>query len=84
MIIKSIDKQKEILKIISSSDEESFFSLLKDYLQKEDQVDIVGVYKPHHLKDDTEFFLKVTSKDANKVLKSTLKRVKKELEEMKI
>ena len=55
-----IEKVEEgnVLRILVNSNEESLFSLLKVYLENESDVDIVGVYKEHHLIDKTEFLLK--------------------------
>ncbi len=82
IIEKSADNTT--LKIIVDSNEESLFSLLKVYLSKNDDVDIVGVYMEHHLVDKTEFFIRTKKTDALKLFKKTLIEVKKELENMKI
>lgn len=52
-------EEKDTLRILVDSNEETMFFLLKTYLEKDSNVDIVGVYKEHHLIDKTEFFLKV-------------------------
>lgn len=72
------------LKIVVNSNEETLFSLLKVYLEKLSEVDVVGLYKEHHLIERTEFFLKVKKGNAMEVFKKALKTVKKELEQKKV
>jgi DNA-directed RNA polymerase subunit L len=76
--------QGNVLRLLVGSNEETFFSLLKFYLEKEDEVDIVGLYKSHHLLDETEFFLKTKKGNAFDFFKKSLKKVKKELESRKL
>lgn len=72
------------LRFVVNSDEESLLSLLKVYLEQEAEVELVGVYKEHHLIDKTEFFLKTKKEDATKVLKKALSKVKKDLDSKKV
>lgn len=75
----------EILKIVVSSNEETLFSLVKVYLEKSADVDIVGVHKQHHLVDKTELHLKVKSgKKPLEVLKKALVEAKKDLKTKKL
>lgn len=76
--------EKETLRVIVDSNEESLFSLLKVYLEKNSDVEIVGVYKEHYLVDKTEFFLKVKKGSALDVFKKTLEIAKKDLKSMQI
>ena len=82
-IIEKVD-DKNILRIMVDSNEESLFSLLKAYLQDNKDVDLVGVYKEHHLVDKTEFFLKTKSGSALDLFKKYLKTIKKDLESKKV
>lgn len=83
IIEKSVEEN--VLKIVVSSNEESLFSLLKVYLDESNDVDIVGVYKPHHLVDKTELHIKaISKKDPKAVLVKVLKDVKKDLLSKKI
>jgi hypothetical protein len=52
-------------------------------LEANSEVDIVGVYKEHHLVDETEFFLKVKKGKALDVFKKELVKIKKDLESKK-
>ncbi len=81
--IKKKVEDKE-LRIEVDSNEESLFSLLKVTLEKESDVDIVGVYKGHHLFDKTEVYLKVKKGDPLKIFKKGLKDVKKDLLSKKV
>jgi DNA-directed RNA polymerase subunit L len=72
------------LKIVVNSNEETLFSLLKVYLEKLSDVDVVGLYREHHLIDRTEFFLKVKKGSAMDCFKKALKTVKKDLEQKKV
>ena len=72
------------LKIVGDSNEESLFSLLKAYMEPMADVEVVGHYKPHHLVDKTEFFLKVKKGDALKVFKKALATIKKDLASKKV
>ena len=76
--------EKETLRVIVDSNEESLFSLLKVYLEKDSNVEIVGVYKEHYLVDKTEFFLKVKKGKALDVFKKALDVAKKDLKSMKL
>lgn len=82
-IIEKVE-DKQTLRIIVDSNEESLFSLLKAYLEKDSDVDMVGYYKEHHLIDKTEFFMKVKKGNPVDVLKKGLKVVKKDLESKKV
>ena len=84
--MKIIDKieEKDSLRVVVDSNEEAFFYLLKTYLEKNSDVDIVGVYKEHYLVDKTEFFLKVKKGKPMDVLKKALEDVKKELAKLKV
>lgn len=81
-----IEKFEEgnVLRILVDSNEESLFSLLKTYLENESDVDIVGVYKEHHLIDKTEFLLKTKKGKPLEVFKKALASVKKDLASKKI
>lgn len=82
-IIEKVEDEN-MLKIMVDSNEESLFSLLKAYLEKQADVDLVGVYKEHHLIDKTEFFLKTKKGKALDVFKKSLASIKKDLESKKI
>jgi DNA-directed RNA polymerase subunit L len=82
-IIEMIE-DKNSLKIIVDSNEESLFYLLKAELENEKDVDLVGVYKEHHLIDKTELLFKVKKGNPKEVLKKYLKKVKKDLENLKL
>ncbi len=84
--MKVIEKEEKenYLRFTVDSNEESLFSLLKVSLEQDPAVDIVGLYKEHHLIDKTEFFLKVKKGSASELLKKTLKKVKKDLQAKKL
>lgn len=84
--MKIIEKEaeKETLRILVDSNEESTFFLLKTYLEQESDVDIVGVYKEHYLVNKTEFFLKVKKGNALDIFKKSLDKIKKDLETKKL
>jgi DNA-directed RNA polymerase subunit L len=82
-IIEKVD-EKNMLRIMVDSNEESLFSLLKTYMQDNTDVELVGLYKEHHLVDKTEFFLKTKSGSAMDLFKKSLKTIKKDLESKKI
>lgn len=84
--MKVIQKEEKdsVLRIVVDSNEESLFSLLKVYLEKEVGVDIAGVYKEHHLIDKTEFVLKVKKGKALDVFKKALAKAKKDLKNKKV
>jgi DNA-directed RNA polymerase subunit L len=84
MEIIELEEKPESLKIVVDSNEESLFYLLKDYLEKQSDVDIVGVYKEHHLIDKTEFIFKVKKGDPKKVLNKYLDEIKKYLNQLKV
>lgn len=77
-------EDKDVLKIVVGSNEESLFSLLKTYLESDPSVDIVGQYREHHLIDKSEFFMKVKKGKPMDVFKKALKDVKKDLEKRKV
>lgn len=82
-IIESVE-DKNVLKIKVGSNEESLFSLLKVYLEKSTDVEIVGVVREHHLVNETELLLKVKKGSPKEVLKKALIEAKKDLESKKI
>ena len=82
-IIEKIE-EKNTLKLVVSSNEESLFFLVKVYLEKMAEVDIVGIYKSHHLVDKTEFYLKTKSESPIKVLVKALKEAKKDSKDKKL
>ncbi|MFW6286290.1 MAG: RpoL/Rpb11 RNA polymerase subunit family protein [Nanoarchaeota archaeon] len=82
-IIEKIE-DKNLLRIIVDSNEESLFFLLKQYLSNNSQVDIVGVYKEHYLVSKTELLIKVKKGNAKDVLKKTLTEIKKDLNKKKV
>ena len=82
-ILEKVDKDG-ILKIEVGSNEETLFSLLKVYLEKTPEVDIVGVFKNHHLVDKTQLHIKVKKGSGLDVLKKTIKAAIKDLESKKI
>ena len=82
-VIEKVD-DKNTLRIMIDSNEESLFSLLKAYLETKADVELVGVYKEHHLIDKTEFFLKTKKGKALDVFKKSLKEVKKDLTSKKV
>lgn len=77
-------EEKDSLRVVVDSNEESFFYMLKAYLESNSDVDIVGVYKQHYLVDKTEFFLKVKKGKPIDVFKKALKEIKKDLESKKL
>jgi DNA-directed RNA polymerase subunit L len=77
-------EEKDTLRVLVDSNEESLFFLLKTYLEANSDVDIVGVYKEHHLIDKTEFFLKVKKGKPMEVFKKELAKVKKDLASKKV
>lgn len=82
-----IEKVEEgnVLRIVVDSNDESLFSLLKSYLQENSDVEIVGVYREHHLIDKTEFVLKTKGKKSPlKVFKTALKDIKSDLTSKKL
>lgn len=79
MEIKEISEDGNILKVVASTNEESLFMLLKAYLEQNKDVDVVGIYKGHHLIDETELHLKTKKGSASKVFKEALKVSKKDL-----
>lgn len=84
--MKVIEKADEsnVLRVVVDSNEESLFSLLKVYLEQEADVDLVGVYKEHHLIDKTEFVLKTKKGKALEVFKKALAKAKKDLATKKL
>jgi len=77
-------ENKNTLKIVVSSNEESLFFLVKVYLEQMDEVDVVGVIKSHYLVDKTEFHIKTFSGSPLKVLKKALELAKKDLVSKKL
>ena len=84
MEIIELVEEKNTLKLKVNSNEESFFSLLKVYLESSNDVDIVGLNKDHYLVDETELLLKVKKGDAKTVLKKVLAEAKKDLAKKKL
>lgn len=84
MKIKEVSEDKQTLKIITDSNEESLFYLLKAYFESNSDVEIVGVYEGHHLIDTTEFYLKVKKGSPKTFLKKALAEVKKDLNSKKL
>lgn len=82
-ILENIKEDKS-LRIVVSSNEETVFFLLKVYLEKDSDVEAVGVYREHYLVDKTEFFLKTKKTDPLDVLKKYFKIVKKDLLSKKV
>ncbi len=82
-IIEKLD-EGNVLKFMVSSNEESLFHLFKAYLESDSDVDLVGVYKEHHLIDKTEFFLKTKKGNALEIFKKSLKAIKKDMESKKV
>ncbi len=76
--------QENVLRLMVSTNEESFFSLLKSVLEKKAEVELVGIYKEHHLIDKTEFYLKTKKGNALELFKKTLKEIKKDLDNRKL
>lgn len=75
---------KNVLRFTVDSNEESLFSLLRTYLDDDKDVELVGVYKEHHLIDKTEFLLKTKKGDAKALLKKALGSIKKDLQSKKV
>lgn len=84
MEIIELNEDKQVLKIVVDSNEESLFFLLKTYLEDLKDVDLVGVHREHHLVDKTEFFLKVAKGSPKAVFKKALKDIKKDLASKKV
>lgn len=82
-IIKK-EKNNHTLKLVTTGNEESLFSLLKVYLEKDSDVEVVGLYKEHHLTDRVEFVIKTKKSDPEVLLKKALKSIKKEVNSFKI
>lgn len=82
IIEKSVEKN--VLRIMVDSNEETLFSLLKTYLGANKNVDIVGVYREHYLINKTEFFLKVKKGDPLKLFKEELKKIKNDLKKKQV
>lgn len=82
-IIEKAD-EKEVLRIVVDTNEQSLFSLLQTYLNELEDVELAGIYREHHLVEKTEFFLKVKKGSALSVFKKALKDVKKDLENKKL
>ncbi len=82
-IIEKSDENDK-LRFVVDSNEESLLSLLKIYLEADSDVDVVGVYREHHLIDKTEFLLKVKKGKASAVFKKALTSAKKDLELKKV
>jgi len=78
------NETKDTLKLVVSSNEESLFFLVKVYLEKMSEVDIVGVCKEHHLVDKTEFHLKVSKGNPMKIFLKALAEAKKDLISKKV
>lgn len=77
-------EEKDTLRILVDSNEESLFFLLKAYLEADSDVDIVGVYKEHYLIDKTEIFVKVKKGNPEAVFKKSLIKAKKDLLSKKV
>jgi len=82
-IIEKVE-DKNTLKLVVSSNEESLFFLIKVYLEKMSEVDVVGVYKPHYLVDSTELYIKTKKEKPIKVFEKALKEAKAELAKKKL
>ncbi len=82
-IIDVADKEN-VLRFVVDSNEDTLFSLLRSYLESNSQVDIVGVYREHHLINKTEFFLKVKKGSAKELFVKELEKIKKDLQSKKI
>jgi DNA-directed RNA polymerase subunit L len=77
-------EEKDSLRIVVDSNEESLFYLLKQYLSQNPDIDIVGVYKEHHLVDETELFIKVKKGKPIDTLKKALKDIKTQINKQKV
>lgn len=77
-------EEKDVVRALVDSNEESLFFLLKAYLEADSNVDIVGVYKEHYLIDKTEILVKVKKGNPVEVLKSILVKAKKDLLSKKV
>ncbi len=84
MKILEKEETKDTLRILVDSNEESLFFMLKTYLEAQNDVEIVGVYKEHYLVDKTEFFLKVKKGSPLAVFKKALATIKKDLNTKKV
>ena len=82
-ILEQIE-EKDSLRILVDTNEESVFFLLKTYLEANPDVEIVGVYKEHHLVDKTEFFLKTKKGKPMDVFKKELDKIKKDLKSKQV
>ena len=56
MNIEKITDNKNTLKIDTKDDTQTIFSLLKTFLNENKDVEVSGVFKNHHLQDNTSFF----------------------------
>lgn len=84
MEILDINENKDTLRFMIGSNEETLLLLIKTYLESDSSVDIVGVYKEHYLVDKTEFFIKVKKGNAKEVFLKALGKIKKDLETKKV
>ena len=84
MEIIELSEDKQVLKIVVDSNEESLFFLIKAYLEELKDVDLVGVHKEHHLIDKTEFLMKTVKGSPKAVFEKALKDVKKDLASKKV
>ena len=84
MNIEKITDNKNTLKIDTKDDTQTIFSLLKTFLNENGDVEVSGVFKNHHLQDNTSFFLKTKKANALDVLKKELKKIKKDLNSLKL
>jgi DNA-directed RNA polymerase subunit L len=84
--LKILEKveEKDTLRVLVDSNEESLFFLLKAYLEAESDVDIVGVYKEHYLINKTEILIKVKKGNALEVFNKSLAKAKKDLLSKKV
>ena len=79
-----ISVNKNVLEVSTTSNEENVFYLIRTFLSKNKDVEVCGVYKEHHLIDDTKFLVKTKAKDPKKFFKDELLKIKKEIEKLKI
>ena len=84
MDIEKVENKKDVVKITTKDDTQSVFSLIKTFLQENKEVVSSGVFKKHHLIDETSFFLKSKKDNGLEVLKKELKKIKKDLNSLKI
>ena len=77
-------KDGMLLRMSFDSGEESLLYLLKSYLEKHKDCDIVGIYKEHYLIEKSEMVLRTKTLPACDVFLEIMSAAKGDLKDMKI